>query len=125
MKEWFMVAIGGMIGSLARHGINVSFNALGWNRLPMGTLAANLMGCFLIGLAWRLAERHGWIGGPWELAFRVGVLGGLTTFSTYGLDVVRYAQQQHYGLAAWVVTSNLALGLLAVLLGMWVVRPAV
>ncbi len=124
MKEWFMVAIGGMIGSLARHGINVSFKRIGVEPTSDGDTSSQSNRMLL---DWVGMEIGGtvWLD-RWTLGARFSSRcpRGLTTFSTYGLDVVRYAQQHHYGLAAWVAASNLALGLLAVLLGMWVVRPA-
>ncbi len=57
MKEWFMVAVGGMLGSLLRHGANQLATHSFGEKFPLGTLVANVLGCFLIGL-----------GGPWQLA---------------------------------------------------------
>ncbi len=122
MKEWFMVAIGGMLGSLLRHGANqLATHSLG-DKFPLGTLIANVLGCFLIGLGWSLATRYGWVGGPWEIAYRVGFLGGLTTFSSYGLDIVRNFQDAQPMTALAILVANLLLGLVAVAAGMAIVR---
>ena len=118
MKEWFMVAIGGMLGSLLRHGIHQGSLVLLGSKFPFGTLIANGIGCFCIGFGWHVAERQGWIGGQWELAYRAGLLGGLTTFSAFSLDIVRFWQQGEYGLGALVLLGNLLLGVVGVLLGM-------
>lgn len=122
MREWIAVAIGGMIGSLARYAIQILLQNWIGKSFPLGTLVANVIGCFLIGLGWSFAEKHGWFQGPWELAWRVGFLGGLTTFSSFGLDVVKQAQTGQWGIAITLISLHLLLGLGAVVLGMNVWR---
>ena len=80
--------MGGALGSMARHGVNHLVHTR-WltTRFPAGTVAVNLVGCFLIGVpaglvaSDRIALRLHWR----EFVF-VGLLGGFTTFSTFGLD---------------------------------------
>jgi len=88
-------------------------------RFPWGTLAVNLTGCFLIGLAFALAERgSNLMTPPMRLFFVTGFLGGLTTFSTFGLETTA-ALRAGEGLTALanMMTNNL-LGVALVLLGM-------
>jgi CrcB protein len=90
MWVWLAVGMGGALGSAARHGVNrlvhEHWPAL---RFPVATLIVNLLGCCLIGalaglvVSARLPMRPGWR----EFIF-VGVIGGFTTFSTFGLDTV-------------------------------------
>jgi fluoride exporter len=116
---WLAVAIGGAIGSVARHGVNhlAATYALA-TRFPFGTVAVNLVGCFVIGLlsgliaSGRIALPHYWR----EFAF-VGLLGGFTTFSTFGLDTFVLARTHSVGYAAINVTVQVVGGLFAVWLG--------
>ena len=118
MKEWFMVAIGGMLGTLLRHGINKFSIFTFGDGFPIGTVIANAMGCFCIGFGWNVAERNGWLGGEWEIAYRAGLLGGLTTFSAFSLEIVRFWQESQYVAGFSVLGCNFVLGIAGVLAGM-------
>ena len=85
---WLAVATGGALGSMARHAVNhvIHGNAL-VTRFPLGTAAVNLVGCFVIGLlAGALASDRIVLRASWREFVFVGLLGGFTTFSTFGLD---------------------------------------
>ena len=90
MYPWIAVALGGAIGSMARHAVNTLVRQE-WPflRFPIGTAIVNVGGCCAIGLlagllaAGRLPMRPHWR----EFVF-VGVLGGFTTFSAFGLDTI-------------------------------------
>jgi CrcB protein len=116
---WLAVAVGGALGSMARHGVNhvTHTNALA-ARLPFGTLIVNLIGCLVIGLlsGWLASGR---IAMPlhWREFVFVGVLGGFTTFSTFGLDTFVLARTHSIGYAAFNVAVQVAGGLAAVWLG--------
>lgn len=122
-----MVALGGMLGSVARHAANVGLIRLGaptsW---PLATLFVNLVGCFGIGLIAAAAKRWQGLDTQWELAVRVGILGGLTTFSSFGLEVVRLWQADRPAAACLVVAANVILGIGAVVFGeyafRWIIR---
>jgi CrcB protein len=119
MGTWIAIAVGGAIGSMARHGVNHLVHAR-WltTRFPAGTVIVNLAGCFVIGLlagllaSHRIALRFYWR----EFVF-VGVLGGFTTFSTFGLDTLLLART-HSSVAAVInVGVQMLGGLSAVWLG--------
>ena len=116
---WLAIAVGGALGSMARHAVNHVVHAH-WltTRFPAGTMIVNLLGCFVIGLlagllsAERIALRFYWR----EFVF-VGLLGGFTTFSTFGLDTFMLSRTHSAAQAAINVVAQVAGGLLAVLIG--------
>ena len=84
-----LVMAGGSIGALSRYGVSLVAAQLLGTKFPWGTLIVNLSGCFLIGLAFTLAERGLSIMNPSiRLFFITGFFGALTTFSTFGLETV-------------------------------------
>lgn len=95
------VFAGSAVGGAARFAVSRRYDPVDHQRLPAGTLAVNLIGCFLIGLA------SGWAVTPLARGFVVvGVLGGFTTVSAFGLQTVgmiergRFAQAFAYALAS-------------------------
>jgi fluoride exporter len=111
------VACGGVLGALARHGLAVAWPHDGAG-VPWATLAANTLGCLLIGaLVVVLAEAAA----PPRLArpfLGVGVLGGFTTFSTYAVEVQQLAEHGHGPVALAYVAATPVAALLAVVAGM-------
>jgi CrcB protein len=116
---WVAIAVGGALGSLARHGVNHLVHAR-WltTRFPVATIAVNLLGCFAIGLlagliaSERIALRLYWR----EFVF-VGLLGGFTTFSTFGLDTLVLARTTSVSQAVLNVAMQVVGGLAAVWVG--------
>ncbi len=116
---WLVVAAGGALGSMARHGVNVLVHGR-WPlmRFPLSTLVVNVLGCLISGLlaglvmSDRITFRFYWR----EFLF-VGILGGFTTFSAFGLDTMTLARTSTAA-AVWNVVAQVVLGLLAVRLGM-------
>lgn len=116
---WVAIAVGGALGSLARHAVNHLVHAR-WltTRFPVATIAVNLLGCFAIGLlagliaSERIALRLYWR----EFVF-VGLLGGFTTFSTFGLDTLVLARTTSVSQAVLNVAIQVAGGLAAVWIG--------
>jgi CrcB protein len=116
---WIAIAVGGALGSMARHGLNHLIHTR-WltTRLPVGTAIVNLTGCFAIGLLAGLlaAERMELRFYGREFVF-VGLLGGFTTFSTFGLDTFLLARTDSVGRAAINVVAQVVGGLAAVWVG--------
>jgi len=116
---WAAIAVGGALGSIARHAVNHAVHTH-WHatRFPAGTVVVNLIGCFVIGLlagllaSDRIALRFYWR----EFVF-VGLLGGFTTFSTFGLDTFVLARSNSTAHAALNVGLQVIGGLLAVVAG--------
>jgi fluoride exporter len=119
----FLVMLGGGIGALARYGVSLLAAQLFGTRFPWGTLIVNLSGCFLIGLSFAWADRGLSIMNPSiRLFFMTGFLGGLTTFSTYGLETVNSMRAGTYLVTAANFLSNNIIGGALVFLGMLVGR---
>lgn len=112
MKQLLAVAIGGACGAVCRHLVNQLCSRF---HFPLGTLAVNVVGCFLIGLliTLRSSDDQRWD----ELthsALTIGFLGALTTFSTFGFESHSFFSSQQHGLGLLNIASNMLLGLMAV-----------
>jgi len=123
MNGFLAVAAGGALGAAMRHGVGLlALRHLpsGW---PHGTFAVNIIGSFAMGflISW-LAFRGQ--GGPQELRLflATGLLGGFTTFSAFSLEVANYVRSGDMTRAALYAFLSVALGLAALLLGMWLSR---
>lgn len=86
MKAVFIIAAGSGAGGVARYGLQMLIYWLYPSRIPFGTFAVNLIGCFLIGLFFSMAERSGTINQEVRLLLITGFCGGFTTFSTFSVD---------------------------------------
>jgi CrcB protein len=123
MQTLFLVAAGGATGAVARYLLGVqAMRSLGggW---PYGTLAANVLGGFLMGvLAAVLADRGGAEQEKWRVLLGVGVLGGFTTFSAYSLEVALMIERRAYGEAAIYSLGSVTLSILALFAGLMLMR---
>ncbi len=88
---------------------------------PWGTLLVNLAGCFLVGVLFGLGTRTTLLGPSARLFLMTGFLGGLTTFSAFGLESLNAARENALLAAANIVANNVG-GLLLVAAGLWVVQ---
>jgi CrcB protein len=86
------IAAGASLGAIARWLLGNGLNAL-FPDIPPGTLAANLIGGYLIGVAIGYFAAHPTLAPEWRLLVITGFLGGLTTFSTFSAEVVTLLQQ--------------------------------
>ncbi|HRQ21983.1 MAG TPA: fluoride efflux transporter CrcB [Anaerolineales bacterium] len=118
MTNILLVGIGGFIGSVMRYLLS------GWvqqttNRMdfPFGTLAVNVIGCFVIGLLAQFGEKYGMFSNESRAFIFIGLLGGFTTFSAFGNDTVNLVRQDFVMNAMANVGANVTLGILAVWLG--------
>ncbi len=124
MDKVIAIALGGAIGAVCRHSVNIV--CLRWlgERFDYGTLAVNVLGCFLLGLLIPigLTEEPRWGTVP-HAAMTVGFLGALTTFSTFGYETARFFESAQHHLAMLNIAGNFLLGLAAVFgglqLGRW------
>ncbi len=98
-KSLCAVALGGMLGCLMRWGLALTLNRY-FPVMPPGTLAANLIGCYIIGLALAVFAANPGIPVEWRLLITTGFCGGLTTFSTFSAEVVTLLQA---GRTAWAM----------------------
>ena len=117
MREIALIATFGALGALARYGTSVLAARLLGDGFAFGTLAVNLVGCFLIGLLMQVANENVPNHVQWRAALGVGFLGALTTFSTFGMETFALLERQRFALAALNVGTNLIVGLLCVWAG--------
>lgn len=114
--------MGGAIGATARYLV------AGWGQkafgpeFPWGTAIVNFVGCFLIGFLMTLALEVSPMWPELRLFLVTGVLGGLTTFSTFGYETMRFVRDGALLMALANLGVNLVAGLGAVMLGTWVAR---
>ncbi len=119
MREFLLVGTGGFLGAIARYSVSLAFAGSGppLSTLPVATLLVNVVGSFAIGTV------AGWIEtGSLEDAHRqflaVGLLGALTTFSTFSLETLALLRVGSYGIAGLFILLNVALSLGAARLGL-------
>ncbi len=124
LRECLAVAAGGALGSLGRYALLLLFSLLGGAWLPIATLVANAVGCFAIGWVAQWAVQQEMTNHWTVVGVRVGLLGGLTTFSSFALDILRLWQTDRAGLSTMLAVAHIALGITCVALGMWLARPA-
>ena len=111
------IGIGAALGAILRWGLGVGLNHL-LPAMPLGTLMANLLGGYLVGLAIALFAQAPQVQAEWRLFVITGFLGGLTTFSTFSAEVVHALQQGRLGWAAATVSTHVLGSLGLTLLGL-------
>ena len=113
-----MIGSGGFLGALARYGITGFVQRqLPPTAFPYGTLAVNLLGCLLIGAIAGLAETRQLLGQEFRAFALIGLLGGFTTFSTFGYETFAMLRADEYVRAASNVGIHVGLGVALVWLG--------
>lgn len=117
------VFAGAGAGALLRWLFAVGLNPV-WPLLPLGTLAANLLGGLLVGLAVAWFDQHPALAPAWRLLAITGFLGGLTTFSTFSAEVVQLIGRQQWAWALATAAAHLAGSLLLCGLGLWLAQQA-
>lgn len=113
-----VISAGASLGAVLRWLLSYHFNAI-YATLPLGTLLANLIGGYLIGLAVGVFSSHPSIAPEWRLLIVTGFLGGLTTFSTFSLEAVTLLQQGRLANALALIALHVTASLLLTLLGIW------
>lgn len=123
MQAYLLVALGGGIGAMGRHGLgHLAFRVFGPG-FPVGTLAVNVLGGLLMGLlAGWLSTKDG--GQNLRLLLGVGLLGGFTTFSAFSLDAFLMLEKGRYGALAAYVGSSVILAIAAIAIGLIIARKA-
>jgi len=117
MKEILFVGVGGFIGAALRYIIsNYTAKAFG-NQFPYGTLIVNVAGCLLIGFILEIYISSNYISDTMKLFLTTGILGGLTTFSTFSSETIVYFTAGNYISAFLNTALNLFLGFGAVIFG--------
>jgi fluoride exporter len=125
ITELLLVAGGGAVGSVVRYALALASLRLPGGATLAGTFAANVIGCFAIGLLAALVANHpDWLAPRTVIGLRVGMLGGLTTFSTFAAESVMLADQSRFGWMLLYVVATVLFGLIAVYAGSWTVASS-
>ena len=118
MTNILLVGFGGFIGSILRYLVSgyvqQASKSVGF---PYGTLVVNVIGCFVIGFLAQLAETRGFFTTESRLFVFVGILGGFTTFSSFGNETLNLARDTQMMSALANIGANMIIGLFAVWLG--------
>ena len=121
IAAFFAVGIGAFLGALMRWGFGILWNAA-IPALPLGTLAANLLGGFVIGAALAAFDALQTLPMELRLFITTGFCGGLTTFSTFSAEAVLAFNRQNYGSFAAILVTHVLGSLLMTFAGMALVR---
>ena len=114
MREALFVGCGGFVGALLRYGIT---RALGSTSLPRSALLVNVLGSFFLGYLFSISERDG-IAPEHRAALGTGLLGALTTFSTFSVETLSLIHAGAFGAASANVFMNVAFSLSAAAIGL-------
>ena len=117
MKQLLWLAAAGAVGTLSRYGVSTLVHWLAGNKLPWGTLVVNVLGCFLFGLVWTLAEERLHLRGEFRFILLVGFMGAFTTFSTFAFETSGLLRDSEWALAAANLLGQNALGVACIFLG--------
>lgn len=118
MDKFMMIGMGGFAGAVLRYWISGYVQQFSKSSLfPLGTLAVNFLGCLVIGFLSELAEEHGAFTVEARALIFVGLLGGFTTFSTFGNETMSLLREGQNLFAVGNIAGHLLLGLGGVWLG--------
>lgn len=118
LTQLLLAGCGGFLGSTTRYALGAWWLAQAPPpRFPWSTFTVNVTGCLLVGVLAAVAERHAAVGSHAWIFLVVGVLGGYTTFSAFGLETLLMLRRGDVALASGYVAGSVLLGMLAVWAG--------
>ncbi len=117
MVQILIVGMGGFVGAILRYGLSGWIHRFTNSGFPYGTLAVNIIGCLLIGVLMGLVEYRPILSPGLRLFLTIGLLGSLTTFSTFGYETFELLRQKEFLHALANMALNGIVGLAAVAAG--------
>jgi CrcB protein len=122
LRTILLVGTGGFIGSVMRYLVQVFVERDMSSTFPYGTLVANIVGSFIIGVVFALAGKGNLMSAEWRMFLAVGICGGFTTFSSFAYNNFTMLKENAFGPFFLNIFGSLFLGILAVYLGVLLVR---
>ena len=122
MKAVVLIFIGGGLGSVVRYLLNRWVMALHQINFPLGTLAVNIVACFVLGLIIGLADHKQYLSADTRLFWAIGFCGGFSTFSTFSAEALALFQQPAVTTGMIYILASVLLCLVAVVSGIWLGR---
>lgn len=113
-KLVLILGLGGFLGTIGRFLIGHYIQEFSNTSFPVGTLVVNILGSFLLGLVYALAEKNQWSSPELRLFFTVGFCGGFTTFSTFSFDIFRLSSDFGFIYPLFYAVGSVFTGVLAV-----------
>ncbi len=120
--NFLAVALGGAIGAVARYWVSGTVQEHSSSTLPLGTLAVNILGSLLIGVLFVVITEKSLLSELYRQILIVGLLGAMTTFSTFSLDALLLFQEGHYNTALFYILGSFVSCLLAAYTGLVLAR---
>ena len=117
MQKTILIGLAGLAGTLFRYWLSGLVARQYGETFPWGTMAVNLVGCFLTGAVFHLTEERFLVDPTIRTVILIGLLGGFTTFSSYGLQTFMLLRDGEFGLATLNIATANVLGLLLVWVG--------
>ncbi|MEK9707661.1 MAG: fluoride efflux transporter CrcB [Alphaproteobacteria bacterium] len=122
MNMLVAIAIGGAVGALGRHFVNVAMGSLLGTGFPWGTVTVNIVGSFLMGVLIHMLAVSWNVSPEMRALLTVGALGAFTTFSTFSLDVVTMYERDALLLVGVYVVVSVVASIGALLVGLRLAR---
>ncbi|MFO7567267.1 MAG: fluoride efflux transporter CrcB [Enhygromyxa sp.] len=122
LRTILLVGSGGFIGSVLRYLLQYYMEKSLTSTFPWGTLIANIAGSFIIGMIFALAEKGNLMSAEWRIFLAVGICGGFTTFSAFAYNNFTMINEKAWSSLFLNIGGNLFLGILAVYLGVILIR---
>ena len=117
MMKTILIGLAGLLGTLLRYWLAGLVSRQYGESFPWGTMAVNLIGCFLAGVIFHVTEERFLVNPTLRTIILIGLLGGFTTFSSYGLQTFSLLRDGQLGLATLNVTISNLLGVVMVWAG--------
>lgn len=122
MRILLIIGAGGFLGSAARYMAQQAISKVWPVIFPLGTFTVNIVGCFLVGVIYALAERSTAITPEWRFFLATGFCGGFTTFSTFSYEAYNLIREGQYIYLSLYLTTSVIVGIFSTILAIALIR---